>query len=95
LVTVTNDSRCADITSRRRSLARCASGFKNGSPYQRHHVNANSTPTAVVEPGAFTIGETVAATDGSVALRNEVFELIQHAPQAKTAYPVPPLMIPH
>jgi polyhydroxyalkanoate synthase subunit PhaC len=49
---------------------------------------------SMVEPDAFTIGETVAATAGSVVLRTEVFELIQYAPQTKTVHPVPLLLVP-
>ena len=49
---------------------------------------------SMVEPDAFTIGETVAVTEGSVVFRTEVFELIQYAPQTKTVYPVPLLIVP-
>jgi polyhydroxyalkanoate synthase len=49
---------------------------------------------AMVEPDAFTIGETVAATAGSVVFRDEAFELIQYTPQTDTVWSVPLLMVP-
>ena len=49
---------------------------------------------AMVEPDAFTLGETVAATAGSVVFRTEVFELIQYTPQTDTVWSVPLLMVP-
>ena len=49
---------------------------------------------SMVEPDAFTVGETVAATVGSVVFRNEVFELIQYTPQTETVWTVPLLMVP-
>jgi polyhydroxyalkanoate synthase subunit PhaC len=49
---------------------------------------------AMVEPDAFTLGETVAATAGSVVFRDEVFELIQYTPQTDTVWSVPLLMVP-
>jgi poly[(R)-3-hydroxyalkanoate] polymerase subunit PhaC len=49
---------------------------------------------AMVEPDAFTLGETVAATAGSVVFRDEVFELIQYTPQTDTVWTVPLLMVP-
>ena len=36
---------------------------------------------AMVEPDAFAVGETVAATKGAVVLQTSMFELIQYAPQ--------------
>src|SRR6201993_3094501 len=49
---------------------------------------------SMVEPDAFTLGETVAATPGSVVLRTEVFELVQYAPQTDQVWSVPMLMVP-
>ncbi|MEZ7236563.1 alpha/beta fold hydrolase [Rhodococcus sp. GXMU-t2271] len=49
---------------------------------------------AMVEPGAYTLGETVAVTPGAVVLRTSVFELIQYAPQTATVHEVPLLMVP-
>jgi polyhydroxyalkanoate synthase len=49
---------------------------------------------SMVEPDAFTLGETVAATPGSVVFRDEVFELIQYTPQTDKVWTVPLLMVP-
>ena len=49
---------------------------------------------SMVEPDAFTLGQTIAATPGSVILRTEQFELIQYTPQTDTVYRVPLLMVP-
>jgi polyhydroxyalkanoate synthase len=49
---------------------------------------------SMVEPDAFTLGQTIAATPGSVVLRTEQFELIQYAPQTDEVYRVPLLMVP-
>src|SRR6201999_2885441 len=45
-------------------------------------------------PTAFTLGETVAVTEGSVVFRSEVFELVQYAPQTDQVWSVPLLMVP-
>jgi polyhydroxyalkanoate synthase len=49
---------------------------------------------SMVEPDAFTLGQTIAATPGSVVLRTEQFELIEYAPQTEQVYRVPLLMVP-
>ncbi|HET7664700.1 MAG TPA: alpha/beta fold hydrolase [Mycobacterium sp.] len=49
---------------------------------------------AMVEPDAFTVGETVATTTGAVVLKTRMFELIQYAPQTPTVRQVPLLMVP-
>ncbi|MGB6038590.1 MAG: alpha/beta fold hydrolase, partial [Gordonia sp. (in: high G+C Gram-positive bacteria)] len=49
---------------------------------------------AMVEPDAFNVGETVAATKGTVVLRTRMFELIQYAPRTKQVSEVPLLMVP-
>jgi len=49
---------------------------------------------SMVEPDAFTVGENVAATPGSVVFRTEVFELIHYTPQTDKVYTVPLLMVP-
>ena len=49
---------------------------------------------SMVEPTAFTLGETVAVTEGSVVFRSDVFELIQYAPQTDQVWSVPLLMVP-
>ena len=49
---------------------------------------------SMVEPDAFTVGETVAATPGEIVYRSEVFELIQYTPQTEKVYTVPLLLVP-
>jgi polyhydroxyalkanoate synthase subunit PhaC len=49
---------------------------------------------SMVAPDALTVGETVAATAGSVVYRCEVFELIQYTPQTAQVWSVPLLMVP-
>jgi polyhydroxyalkanoate synthase subunit PhaC len=49
---------------------------------------------SMVEPDAFTLGETIAVSPGSVVFRCEEFELIQYAPQTDTVLSVPLLMVP-
>ena len=49
---------------------------------------------STVSPDAFTVGQSVAATPGSVVFRSEVFELIQYMPQTDTVWSVPLLMVP-
>ena len=49
---------------------------------------------SMVEPDAFTLGDNIAATAGVVVFRNEVFELIQYAPQTERVWSVPLLMVP-
>jgi polyhydroxyalkanoate synthase len=48
----------------------------------------------MVRQDAFTVGETVAATAGSVVFRAEEFELIQYAPQTEKVWSVPLLIVP-
>ncbi|MBS1693696.1 MAG: alpha/beta fold hydrolase [Actinobacteria bacterium] len=49
---------------------------------------------AMVEPDAFTVGETLALTTGAVVMRTPMFELIQYAPRTPTVRQVPVLVIP-
>lgn len=49
---------------------------------------------SMVEPDAFTVGKTLAATPGAVVYRTEVFELIQYSPQTDTVFREPLLMVP-
>ena len=63
----------------------------------RHFVgDMRSAPRvpSMVEPDAFTLGETIAVTAGSVVFRCEEFELIQYAPQTDKVCSVPLLMVP-
>jgi polyhydroxyalkanoate synthase subunit PhaC len=49
---------------------------------------------AMVEPDAFTLGETIATTPGAVVFRTDVLELIQYKPQTDKVWSVPLLMVP-
>ena len=49
---------------------------------------------SMIEPDEFTLGETIAVTEGSVVFWSEVFELIQYAPQTDQVWSVPLLMVP-
>jgi polyhydroxyalkanoate synthase subunit PhaC len=49
---------------------------------------------ATVDLDAFTVGENLAATPGSVVLRDEVFELIEYAPRTDMVRAAPLLFVP-
>jgi polyhydroxyalkanoate synthase len=49
---------------------------------------------SMVEPDAFVVGETVAATPGTVVARTEVFELIQYTPVTEQVRTAPLLIVP-
>ena len=49
---------------------------------------------SMIESDAYTVGETVATTKGTVVLRTRMFELIQYAPQTKQVREVPMLLVP-
>jgi polyhydroxyalkanoate synthase len=49
---------------------------------------------AMVDPDAFTVGETVAATPGAVVARTEVFELLQYTPVTENVRAIPLLIVP-
>jgi polyhydroxyalkanoate synthase len=49
---------------------------------------------SMVEPDAFTLGEDLAVTEGSVVFRCEEFELIQYAPKTAKVFSTPLLMVP-
>jgi len=49
---------------------------------------------SMVEPTAFEVGTTVAATPGAVVFRNEILELIQYTPQTPKVGTVPLLIVP-
>ncbi|TWS24090.1 alpha/beta fold hydrolase [Tsukamurella sputi] len=49
---------------------------------------------SMVDPNAYTVGETVATSKGTVVLRTRMFELIQYAPQTKQVREVPLLLVP-
>jgi polyhydroxyalkanoate synthase len=56
-------------------------------------ISAPRVPS-MVEPDAFTLGKTIAVTEGSVVLRRDEFELIQYAPQTDKVFSAPLLMVP-
>ena len=63
----------------------------------RHFVaDMTSAPRvpSMVEADAFTLGENIAASAGSVVYRSEVFELIQYTPQTDKVWSVPLLIVP-
>ena len=49
---------------------------------------------SMVDTSDFRLGETIAATEGAVVLRTELFELIQYKPQAEHVFEVPMLLLP-
>ena len=63
----------------------------------RNLVRDLATPPRVpsmIEPSAFTVGETMATTPGAVVFRNEMLELIQYTPQTEQVRTVPVLIVP-
>ncbi len=48
----------------------------------------------MTDPAAFTLGETLATTQGDVIFRNDLFELIHYFPLTKKQYATPLLIIP-
>ena len=65
-------------------------GIANLAGDVRHH---HGMPT-MVDRRPFKLGENIAATPGAVIFRNEVFELIQYAPQSDVTYQRPMLVVP-
>ena len=48
----------------------------------------------LADPEAFTVGQNIATTPGSVVVRNRMFELIQYKPTTETVYETPLLIFP-
>ncbi len=49
---------------------------------------------SMTDEQAFKVGENIALTPGSVVFENEVFQLVQYAPQTKTVHVRPLLVVP-
>ena len=66
---------------------------EGGRRLVRDFATAPRVPS-MVEPDAFEVGVDLAVTPGAVVFRNDVFELIQYAPQTDKVREVPLLMVP-
>jgi polyhydroxyalkanoate synthase subunit PhaC len=69
------------------------SAVRGAKAFARDMLSKPRVP-AMVEPDAFTVGETVATTKGAVVLQTSMFELIQYVPQTPKVQTVPLLMVP-
>ncbi len=49
---------------------------------------------SLADKKAFTVGENIATTEGSVVFRNRMFELIQYAPKTETVHKTPLIIFP-
>ncbi|QMU56885.1 MAG: class I poly(R)-hydroxyalkanoic acid synthase [Boseongicola sp.] len=56
--------------------------------------NDGEMAVTLADKSAFTVGENIASTDGSVVFRNEIFELIQYAPLTETVHKIPLIIFP-
>jgi polyhydroxyalkanoate synthase len=61
--------------------------------FARDMAAAPRIPT-MVDPSAFEVGKTVAATPGAVVQRTAIYELIQYTPQTEQVRTVPLLIVP-
>jgi polyhydroxyalkanoate synthase len=69
------------------------SAVRGAKAFARDMLSKPRVP-AMVEPDAFTVGETVAITKGAVVLQTSMFELIQYVPQTPKVQTVPLIMVP-
>ena len=56
--------------------------------------NDGDLVVTLADKKAFTLGENLATTPGSVVFRNHLFELIQYAPSTETVHEIPLLIFP-
>ena len=56
--------------------------------------NRGEFAVTLADPAAFTVGENIATTPGSVVFRNRMFELIQYKPVTETVHKTPLLIFP-
>ncbi|MFJ6699505.1 PHA/PHB synthase family protein [Streptomyces sp. NPDC091272] len=78
---------------RRAALTRGTSLFRGAGNLLDDLRHRRGRP-AKMRPGAFTLGETLAATPGQVVYRNDLMELIQYEPQTARVRQVPLLFLP-
>lgn len=69
------------------------SAVRGAKAFARDMLSQPRVP-AMVEPDAYAVGETVAATKGAVVAQTSMFELIQYAPQTQKVRAVPLLLVP-
>lgn len=56
--------------------------------------NNGNLQVTLANPEAFTVGDNIATTPGSVVFRNRMFELIQYTPMTETVHKIPLLIFP-
>ncbi|NNM45082.1 PHA/PHB synthase family protein [Knoellia koreensis] len=67
--------------------------LRGGSQLVKDLASAPRIPE-MVDTSSFEVGENIAASEGAVVLRTEVFELIQYAPTTKEVNEIPLLIVP-
>lgn len=79
-----------------RAVATDGESLVNGMENLVRDVEANHGEVLVTlaDPNAFTVGENLATTEGSVVFRNRMFELIQYSPTTETVHKTPIVLFP-
>jgi polyhydroxyalkanoate synthase len=67
--------------------------LRGAASFARDMASSPRIPT-MVEPSAFEVGKTLAATPGAVVQRTPMYELIQYTPQTEHVRTVPLLIVP-